>query len=558
VFDQDCDPLFYEVVVVVDGSEDDTVGMLNARAPACGFRFMVQRNAGQASARNRAIHAARGDLILFLDDDILVPRNFVSSHIAAHTSDNATLAFGAVYVSPLSKRGLATSYTESFSKIYYGELENGARVRFPDHVHVLPNSSVPRSALLAVDGFDEAFFRAHEDTELGIRLWKRGFTFRFLPGVACEQVFGKRAVDVGVLESKLDGRCEVLLCEKHKDYRHFCDLVPLPPIMHLIEECLLRFPYTPELSSVVVRAAETFSGSQFGSRIGRRLMSISRRANLQFAACEVLGGRKELREQYWKPLPVLMYHHVGPETGLGTLTVTPAEFAIQMKWLQEAGFECICPSQWRSWCEDGTPLPAKPIIITFDDGYADLERYAFPILEGRNMKATVFVVTGEIGGTNNWDRHKGLAKSLLLNADQVKYWSQKGIEFGSHTRTHCDLSKCDKDQIHREIIGSADDLESVTGVRPRSFAYPYGIYTLKVTEIVSRAYGTGFSVNDGRNHLGTDYCALKRTMVLARDTKSAFLSRLHIGRSPREVVRRFLLNGREPHIVEPVQTNELV
>ncbi len=556
VFDQDCDSNLYEVIVIVDGSEDDTADMLSSKMPACGLRYIVQKNAGQAAARNQGIRAAQGRLILFLDDDILVPRNFISSHVAAHTSGDSIVAFGAVYVSPSSQRGLATSYTDSFSRIYYGELEDGGEIRYPEHIHVLPNSSIPRSALLELNGFDERFFRAHEDTELGIRLWKKQFRFVFLRGVACMQVFGKRAVDVGVLEAELDGRSEVLLCEKHKDYRHFSDLVPLPQVQHLLEEAALRFPYTGEISSAILQMSEPLSGSRIGSRIGHRLMSYSRRATLHRASCAALGGTEVLREHFWKRLPVLMYHHVGPERGLGPHTVGTEEFARQMEWLRNAGFESVSPAQWRAWCEDGRQLPAKPVILTFDDGFSDLEQHAFPVLERLGLTATVFLVTREIGGTNEWDRVKGMRETRLLDADQIRNWVRRGIEFGAHTRTHRDLSKCDGDELVQEIVGSADDLESLTGARPSSFAYPYGIFTPEAKAIVAATYSTGFSVENGRSHLGTDYYMLKRTMVLGSDSRVAFLSRLRIGCSPLDVLRRIIPVTRDRGNREPSYVGE--
>ena len=84
-----------------------------------------------------------------------------------------------------------------------------------------------------------------------------------------------------------------------------------------------------------------------------------------------------------------------------------------MEWLRNAGFESVSPAQWRAWCEDGRQLPAKPVILTFDDGFSDLEQHAFPVLERLGLTATVFLVTREIGGTNEWDRVKGMRNTIV-------------------------------------------------------------------------------------------------------------------------------------------------
>ena len=123
---------------------------------------------------------------------------------------------------------------------------------------------------------------------------------------------------------------------------------------------------------------------------------------------------------------------------------------------------------------DGKGLPDKPVIITFDDGYENLAEYAFPVLQRYGFSATVFVVTGNLGGSNAWDEVRGSATLRLLSADQITEWAAKGIEFGSHTRSHPDLRTLAIEDAQHEISGSKRDLEEVLGSPVASFAYPYG------------------------------------------------------------------------------------
>ena len=119
------------------------------------------------------------------------------------------MVFGSVLVSEDSARNLATEYTRRFAEHFYGRLETGLEPSWPEYVHVLPNSSVPTPVLLQAGGFDEQFFRAHEDTELGLRLWKNGVRFRFLRGAGVRQVFVKSVFEVAFDEAQLDGKSEI-------------------------------------------------------------------------------------------------------------------------------------------------------------------------------------------------------------------------------------------------------------------------------------------------------------------------------------------------------------
>src|SRR5712671_988446 len=159
IFNQDLPPDQYEVIVVVDGSSDGTLEMLRELEPRCALRILSQANQGQAAARNAGIGAARGKLVLFLDDDILVPPNLLRAHASAHRPGEPAVVFGSVLVSEESHPGLATEFTRTFAERFYGSMEKGVKPYWPDYVHVLPNSSVPASVLREAGGFDERFFR---------------------------------------------------------------------------------------------------------------------------------------------------------------------------------------------------------------------------------------------------------------------------------------------------------------------------------------------------------------------------------------------------------------
>jgi len=113
----------------------------------------------------------------------------------------------------------------------------------------------------------------------------------------------------------------------------------------------------------------------------------------------------------------------------------------------------------------------RGFALTFDDGYEDFERLALPVLERCGFTATVFVVTGHVGGRAQWDGGMG---APLLGWRSIRELHERGIEFGSHTRTHPHLTRLSSARARDEIRGSREDLEDRIGSAVRWLAYPYG------------------------------------------------------------------------------------
>jgi peptidoglycan/xylan/chitin deacetylase (PgdA/CDA1 family) len=241
----------------------------------------------------------------------------------------------------------------------------------------------------------------------------------------------------------------------------------------------------------------------------------------------------------------LLYHNVGahrPGTYFG-LSVTPRVFERQMAALARHGYTGISGSDW-THAQAGEPLPPKPVILTFDDGYRDLAQYAFPILEKHGFRATVFVVTDLIGRDDEWLRCDGKSPQALLTADEIRYWAARGIEFGAHSCSHADLTKLSPAALDHEVVGSRRALEALLGKPVRCFAYPYGFYNDEVVTAVRREFDVAFLVEPGRNRRETDPYLLRRTMVAPTDGAAGVLCRAAIGRYPIEVWRARIARAR--------------
>ena len=235
------------------------------------------------------------------------------------------------------------------------------------------------------------------------------------------------------------------------------------------------------------------------------------------------------------PFAALLYHHVGPETvdACRSLTVTPKAFESQVIALSAMGFKTILPSQ----IADSTrEIPPRSIVFTFDDAYASLGEYAFPVLERAGFRAAVFVPTRMIGESIACSPASPDARLPLMTADSIRHWASRGFEFGAHTRTHTDLTKLNPSAIEEEVRGSRDDLEALLGQSVCCFAYPFGRYDVKSARIVSESFAVAFTVEAGLNDDTTPAHMLRRTMVQHADSIVDVCLRARYGTS---VLERF-------------------
>jgi GT2 family glycosyltransferase/peptidoglycan/xylan/chitin deacetylase (PgdA/CDA1 family) len=523
-----------EVVVVVDGSTDGTAEMLAALSSSASLRVLVRPNGGPAAARNAGIAAARGELVLLLDDDLLCPPGLVAAHLAAH-GEGARVVFGPVLGLPGG--GTAADLVRLELERYYARMRDEWDPDTSPTAYAAPNTSLPRAALLHAGGFDVRFARAYEDADLGLRLRAMGLPFTYLPAAPVQQLYTKSARALAVHDAAAHGAGEVLLCRTHPGQRRHASLAtlgeggvlrravraaaaesPLPP------EWLLRPPFSlvERLPSAPMRRL--------------RLSLLSRRgyaARLR-AAAEAAGGWGSLTEEFGRRCPALLYHHVGPPpAGMpAALTITPERFERQVRYLARRGFTGITAGRWLEWLETGAPLPPRPFVLTFDDAYADLAAHAFPVLRRQGFGATVYVVTGRIGGTSDWDGERGVPPLPLLRREQITEWSREGIEFGAHTRTHPALGPLPEAAVREEVRGGRAELEAATGAPVRSFAYPYGGAPPSARTAAAEAYALSFTLEEGVNTLATDPHLHRRTMVQPSDTLLDLELRARFGRSP--------------------------
>lgn len=190
-------------------------------------------------------------------------------------------------------------------------------------------------------------------------------------------------------------------------------------------------------------------------------------------------------------VPILIYHHIGPlhataTKNLKAFSVDTKMFEKHLTYLQSKGYAAISYGQLDDYLLYGAKLPAKPVIISFDDGWENQYTYALPLLLKYGFTATFFIPTEIIG-----HRH-------LLSWAEIKELDRAGMVIGSHTETHPFLNKIPDEQLKKEVMESKKILEDGLGKPVYDFAYPYGKYDDRVIQVAEAAgYRTARTTDSG-------------------------------------------------------------
>lgn len=175
-------------------------------------------------------------------------------------------------------------------------------------------------------------------------------------------------------------------------------------------------------------------------------------------------------------VPVLMYHHVDHHSEGSSVYVSPQTFELQMSFLKVHGYEVIGLGDYIKRLRRGDRFSKKTVVITFDDGYEDNMRHAFPILRKMGFPAVIFMITENIG-QRDW-----------LSAEDLKIMSDSGVTIGSHTTAHAFLPDIQDPKIlYEELVNSKKELESILNAPVTVFSYPAGGVDARAEAFVERA-----------------------------------------------------------------------
>ncbi len=236
-------------------------------------------------------------------------------------------------------------------------------------------------------------------------------------------------------------------------------------------------------------------------------------------------------------VPILMYHSIcdsgdrSKHPYFQTHT-SPQAFAAQMRHLHDNGYTTVDVRQALEYMRNPAAGPAKPVVITFDDGFLDFYTHAAPAMARHGFHATMYLPTSFIG--------ESTAKSFVgipcMTWDQVRELQRTGMIFGSHTVTHPQLRSVGLEQVRRELIDSKKTIEDELSGPAESFAYPYAFpeadsdFTRELASILRDAgYSNGVSTILGTAGMGDPEMFLPRLPVNSHDGSALLQAKLDGG-----------------------------
>lgn len=185
-----------------------------------------------------------------------------------------------------------------------------------------------------------------------------------------------------------------------------------------------------------------------------------------------------------------MYHNLSLSKGDKGVEID--EFENQIKFLNKLGYKSFN-------LRELTKLEKKNLVITFDDGYENVHKYALPILKKYNFKATSFIVSNKIDKFNDWDKaNPNSSRMKLANFDQISEWIDNGFEIGSHSTEHQNLTKLGIFDKVKAIDEPIKLIREKFKYEVESFCYPYGKYDRDCISIVKKNYNYAVTTKRGR------------------------------------------------------------
>ena len=247
------------------------------------------------------------------------------------------------------------------------------------------------------------------------------------------------------------------------------------------------------------------------------------------------------------PLPILMYHHINTsKKSLSDYTISPDTFEGDLDYLRSQGYTTISLEQLIAYTQGEDTLPEKPIMITFDDGYASFSTYALPLLNEYDMCAVLSIV-GKFADTFTENEDHNIKYSYFSWPELAELNKSPNVELAAHTynmhsckkRKGCKIMN--SENLDSYTLALKNDLETFEnrfetyiGTKPLAFAYPYGFYCKEANSILrERGYTVLFTCTERVNKLTGDpeellsLCRFNRPNNMNRDQ---FFKKLHLDR----------------------------
>lgn len=211
-------------------------------------------------------------------------------------------------------------------------------------------------------------------------------------------------------------------------------------------------------------------------------------------------------------VPVLMYHSIGDEPN-NDAVISKERFAEQMAFLHSKQYNPLTLDELYSYITAKKPLPPKPVVITFDDGYRDTYDVALPILKKYGFRSTMFIPAGDVGKYLTWQ--------------QLREMKAAGMDIGSHSYTHRELDGLSREVQAAEITKAKELLDRELNQDTRWFCYPYGTFNQTTKELLkANGITIAVTIKPGWTKAGDDPLTLQRVWLGNGVTLKHFEERL--------------------------------
>ena len=231
-----------------------------------------------------------------------------------------------------------------------------------------------------------------------------------------------------------------------------------------------------------------------------------------------------------KKIPILMYHSISESANpkFKQFSVSPKLFATHMAYLRQHAYTPLTVTQFINMRTQGKDtLPERPVILTFDDGFADFFTEALPVLKHYDFVATLYIATAFINNTSRGMQQEGEGTRPMLTWDQIIEINKCGIECGTHSHRHLQLDILPLAIAKEEIVQCKTLLEYHLDQKIFSFAYPHGYHSTTIQRLVHAAgYTSACAVKYTMSSETTDSFALARLFVKADTDKDALATLL--------------------------------
>ncbi|TGE25717.1 glycosyltransferase [Hymenobacter aquaticus] len=232
-------------------------------------------------------------------------------------------------------------------------------------------------------------------------------------------------------------------------------------------------------------------------------------------------------------IPILMYHKI-PTAPLNTkhrIFVTRDNFEKHLEYFRRRAFTPITFLDYLAFAngeKDLREFPARPIILTFDDGYTDNYTNLLPLMQHYGYRGVIYLLGDEQVRYNFWDVDSDPAEPRceIMSPEQKRAFVAAGWEIGAHTLTHANLPTVPLEQAAREIAESKQLLEQLLGAEVVSFAYPYGSSNEALKKLVRDAgFAFGVSTDTGGMHLEDDRFQVFRINMFPEETPGSLFKK---------------------------------